>query len=861
MTLGVAPVVAGPFTLNGVTTNFPFTFRAYREQDVEPIYAIQHAVTGAWMNADVPSNLYTVELDEDGDGGNVVFLEAPSAANGKLFLRCDPQFSQLLSLTRNGPAGFPEVMIALDKAAERDQVLLELLGRAAIAPLGGDVNDLFAPYALKSLANVTDATILARLASLGIYPGGGSGGTGFKTALSLAAYVDQALELTDEQIASYRLTGTTGWTDISEAVRQCFDDAATLGVGVSYGGLTGNFYFNPASPVLIRQGCGFDGGAFAYPTLSYTSDHATLVDDMILGGGLNFIVDPQGARRKVPKFSLQGRTVVNNLSIVGVGLAGTKRITVTGYPVCTGGDAFFTDAPVIVTDHQHLADGTWVGPGDARRKVGSIILRCSVVGVMQGVCIGDPLPSEEGGAGGWTDYCASGLVTGTGGNDITVYSGPCLRALIHVRKTATLTTANVEIDQPRWTGVTQQFSGGLFGMDWIKFIQQFGIGIDCWHRCVGARFICNMRGVRYAVKMQAGYSNQGPIFVQPTVGATVDVDKVVSAANGDIFVCTVGGIYQNQPIASGANYNTTTKVFTDVASTTRWTFLHKQPDTGKYNSMRIEVAGERIIQAIFVNSDAYLHNVTLRINGHLMDEYNIGGETGAVIDIRSHYLAAGSIDKAVYDALVLTTKTYHYGDKVSDVAGNVWVCTSPGVATHALPTTGLSPGDSYTDPGADAVKWYFRNLGWKPFGDQPFARVWIDGGIIQESSGPMFRNTKYDGHQSFKFVGGSNAAWSQGNKNDALFINKSARTSIKHFNGETYVGGKSDIVYDCVDEARLHVGGNDYYGYDLSTIPADDYPRRICNSAFSQTFFDNKNCEAHDFDYALSDDSDDGDFT
>jgi hypothetical protein len=597
-----------------------------------------------------------------------------------------------------------------------------------------------------------------------------TGGDGTE-GLDLGLYLNSAYALTDAQIAAYRTTGTTGWTDVSEDLRRAFADAGDLGLPVDGAKVRGRYFIDPATPILVRKGSGFQGPDVARVQLSYASDGAGGIYDVLPDAGLVFVVDINSARKDVPKLALQGSTVTRKLQIAGIGLV-TKAplINVASYPAVTGVPS--THAPVICTDHRHNPDGT----AAASAKAGGVTLEAHFVGLRQWAYIGDPLVAEES----WAGLTASGSQTGISFTSLYLTGSTCERALGIARSTAGGLNAYIQAIPPYHTGLSQPNSGGLTNYAWLKYFQQSGKVIDWWHRAVGFNVEIQARGFRYGSYMQAG-AGLGPAG----------------------------------------------------------------QDTGKYNAGTIKFGVERVITLIYVHQDAYMHRVNINVGGHVMDEYNLTGEYAPMIDIRSHKDTAGAVDKAVYDVWV-TAHDYSIGDKVSDGSGNVYACTSPGTSTTI-------PSGSTTFTDGDLV-WRFRNGGFKPFGTDPFARYAITGSP-NEISGRGFLNTANDGHVQVDMTGLSPANWSQAKTHytDAFIKNLSPITVISHTNAKVFSSSKSKRVYDVVDESRLHVGGNDYFGY---VLPVDGTDPPEIGGNLSANFFVGKNCTAYNFAGAGGDDDD-----
>lgn len=118
----------GPYYPNGVTSAFPFTFRALAKDDVQVIRIAADGTAVVLSNA-----LFDVTLTDN--GGSAVFASAPLAGD-PLYVQLDPAFSQDISFENEG-AFLPEVITeALDRSAQRSLWLRDLLSRALVLPVG-----------------------------------------------------------------------------------------------------------------------------------------------------------------------------------------------------------------------------------------------------------------------------------------------------------------------------------------------------------------------------------------------------------------------------------------------------------------------------------------------------------------------------------------------------------------------------------------------------------------------------------------------------------------------------------------------------------------------------------------------------
>lgn len=129
MPLSVTTVYSGPFTPNGVTTIFPFDFKALDPAEV--------SVTDS--RGDPISGLdYAVEIAAE--GGNVVFGDAPEVADlASFFIASIPTFEQDVEFTPVGIFNPRTLQTPFDRTAVRDAWLKDRVDRAISFPMGEDI--------------------------------------------------------------------------------------------------------------------------------------------------------------------------------------------------------------------------------------------------------------------------------------------------------------------------------------------------------------------------------------------------------------------------------------------------------------------------------------------------------------------------------------------------------------------------------------------------------------------------------------------------------------------------------------------------------------------------------------------------
>lgn len=135
MTISSATNKSGPYTENGVTTNFAYEFKIEDETHVKVVRAASGVETVLTLTTD-----YTVTGVGGNGGGNVVINTPVSGSTLTLVL--DVPFTQEVDLQNQG-AFFAEVVeAALDLAAQRDKQLQEQIDRAVVVPVSAGVTDL-----------------------------------------------------------------------------------------------------------------------------------------------------------------------------------------------------------------------------------------------------------------------------------------------------------------------------------------------------------------------------------------------------------------------------------------------------------------------------------------------------------------------------------------------------------------------------------------------------------------------------------------------------------------------------------------------------------------------------------------------
>jgi len=198
MTISSTTRIAGPFTGNGVTTTFPFTYKVFSTADVQ---VIQLTIsTGLETTLTIVTD-YTITLNGDQDsnpGGNIV-LVTPLLALYKLTATSDIANLQPTDLTNQG-GFYPEVITdALDRATIQIQQLADQTDRAIKIPISDGVLDMTTPGTADRSSKyfVYDASGLPSVSS----------GSGTDTALR-TDLANASASLAGSRLSGFRQTGT-----------------------------------------------------------------------------------------------------------------------------------------------------------------------------------------------------------------------------------------------------------------------------------------------------------------------------------------------------------------------------------------------------------------------------------------------------------------------------------------------------------------------------------------------------------------------------------------------------------------------------------------------------------------------------
>lgn len=133
MTIATQSALAGPFTGNGSTTVFSFSFKCFSQADLQVIREESDVQTVLTITTN-----YTVTLNADQEaspGGNVTMVTAPTATQ-TVFIVSDVDYTQEAAFTNAG-GFYPTVLNdARDRTTLQIQQLNDKIARAALLPVG-----------------------------------------------------------------------------------------------------------------------------------------------------------------------------------------------------------------------------------------------------------------------------------------------------------------------------------------------------------------------------------------------------------------------------------------------------------------------------------------------------------------------------------------------------------------------------------------------------------------------------------------------------------------------------------------------------------------------------------------------------
>lgn len=131
MTVTSENVRSGPYYPNGVTVDFPFTFRALTAADVEVVRLNSDGTTTV-----ISSALYAVTINSGGMSGTVTFSAPLATSILPHYVQLVPSFLQGTNFVNQGAYLPSELTKALDQANQRDLWLRDSVNRSIRMPIG-----------------------------------------------------------------------------------------------------------------------------------------------------------------------------------------------------------------------------------------------------------------------------------------------------------------------------------------------------------------------------------------------------------------------------------------------------------------------------------------------------------------------------------------------------------------------------------------------------------------------------------------------------------------------------------------------------------------------------------------------------
>jgi len=305
MTINTAEVVAGPYTLNGVATTFPFGFQVLDKREVRA------EIDGGLVD----SSQYQVALNADGTGSITFFVPRYS---GKLSIYSAPAFHQPVALENQGPYFQSIVEEGLDRATVLALWLKARIDR--LVPTG-----LFGAAAGKFLA--WDALNRPFLSS------GTGSDAGLRVDLTeangaaLIRYGERTLLEKSDDVTSAKDKGAIGgrtspFPDDTAALQRLLDDTGTFAGDMSFGAgyVPAGLYRLSAS--LVPQNYSRLEGTGPYQSVLYNQQDQLAAPAFKVEGVMAFCAIGKLGARGYASFLDVGADTDNNLfeDIVAFGM-------------------------------------------------------------------------------------------------------------------------------------------------------------------------------------------------------------------------------------------------------------------------------------------------------------------------------------------------------------------------------------------------------------------------------------------------------------------------------------------------------------------------------------------------------------
>jgi len=310
MTISSTVRIAGPFTGNGVTTTFPFTYKVFSTADVQVIRLT--ISTGLETTLTIVTD-YTITLNGDQDsnpGGNIV-LVTPLLALYKLTATSDIANLQPTDLTNQG-GFYPEVITdALDRATIQIQQLADQTDRAIKIPISDGVLDMTTPGTADRASKyfVYDASGLPSVSS----------GSGTDTALR-TDLANASASLAGSRLSGFRQTGTGATARTVDAKLKdtvSVKDFGAVGDGVTDDTAAINAALATKKSVYFPSGTYMTTGGHVIPYVNETTDQTIFGD-----AAFSTIIKKISGTSAVFDFRQYVHSSIKDLTIDGNSLAG-----------------------------------------------------------------------------------------------------------------------------------------------------------------------------------------------------------------------------------------------------------------------------------------------------------------------------------------------------------------------------------------------------------------------------------------------------------------------------------------------------------------------------------------------------------
>lgn len=310
MTISSTTRIAGPFTGNGVTTTFPFTYKVFDAADVKVIRLT--ISTGIETTLTIVTD-YTIALNGDQDsnpGGNIV-LVTPLLALYTLTATSNIANRQPTDLTNQG-GFYPEVITdALDRATIQIQQLANQTDRAIKIPISDGVLDMTTPNTADRLGKYLAFDSLG----LPVVSAGTGNDSALRTDLANASAVSAG-----SRLSGFRQTGTGATARTVDAKLKdtvSVKDFGAVGDGVTNDTAAINAALATKKSVYFPSGTYMTTGGHVISYVDETTDQTIFGD-----AAFSTIIKKISGTSAVFDFRQYVHSSIKDLTIDGSSLAG-----------------------------------------------------------------------------------------------------------------------------------------------------------------------------------------------------------------------------------------------------------------------------------------------------------------------------------------------------------------------------------------------------------------------------------------------------------------------------------------------------------------------------------------------------------